>query len=151
MPTVVGELLQRACFVACDKHVGEFVVLGGDVPGVLVVADAEADQQEQMDLGADGTPCLFEAPVVRGGEDSIVEVQILLDGGVLVRGAVHPIGRGANSLQFAPRPIGWTAPRTSTPPSNRIWTSTMLSSPPRTTGASKRHGVPSAPRSICSC
>jgi hypothetical protein len=87
--------LQRAFFVACDKHVGEFAVLGGDVPGVLVVADAEADQQEQMDLGADGTPCLFEAPVVRGGEDSIMEVQILLDGGVFVRGAVHPIGRAS--------------------------------------------------------
>jgi len=28
--------LQRAFFVACDKHVGEFAVLGGDVPGVLV-------------------------------------------------------------------------------------------------------------------
>jgi hypothetical protein len=28
--------LQRAFFVACDKHVGEFAVLGGDVPSRVV-------------------------------------------------------------------------------------------------------------------
>ncbi len=105
MPAVLGEEFQRAFLVACGKHVGEFAMLGGDVPGVLVVADVDADQQEQMDLGADGVPRLLEAPVVRGGEDSVVEVQILLDGGVLVRGTVHPIGRGANSLQFGVRGV----------------------------------------------
>jgi len=50
-------------------------------------------------------PSVSPSPVVRGGEDSIMEVQILLDGGVFVRGAVHPIGRGANSLQFGVRGV----------------------------------------------
>jgi len=96
-------LLQRACFVACDKHVGEFAVLGGDVPGVLVVADAEAISRNRWTWSG-GNAMLFEAPVVRGGEDSIMKIQILLD--VVCLSAARPsIGRGANSLQFGVRGV----------------------------------------------
>src|SRR5690606_36404608 len=44
---------------------GQFAVLAGQVREVAVVADADAGEQEEVDLGADGAPGLFE-PEVRG-------------------------------------------------------------------------------------